>query len=1472
MSFNNFRNNVRANANEERVEINQRLLIDKILARYPSEFVVYRELMQNSDDAKSSRVQIIFESQDKVDKVVRILFKNDGSAFNHDDWNRLKRIAEGNPDEKKIGAFGVGFYSLFKICENPFVSSGGLGMDFIWHGNQLFTSFGPTGDDDKVWTTFFMDMKKPIEFPDVEKFAQFLANSLGFTENLKEVSVHFNNTLVIQLSKEMQKPKLIKIASEFNTYSSQKMFHLTSVNVRDVRLYVKRLLVPTSFNIRQLRSVSYQKEEKSIFLRIAGGNLDVKVGNEFSAEMEEIVKKKPPNKTSIQMIFTGFHEHNDDITPVFKDLLPYPKQGKIYIGFPTDQTTGCSSHLAARVIPTMSRVLVDMANETLAKYNGEMLCLAGTLCRILYEDEMDQIKQLYKEDVRILFERRAAYALRNFTFYPSTPNEKVGKIAGSHFFDCLKQPLSVLSTNGIRPISDIRMPNLEMMGFIKNVPVVPEILLEQCHTFFKKAKDSLNLIRELNFQDVLNELSSRVLSEDEMIELLKWWISYKSNRNNSLEYTQFIQSARIGNDNNVRSLNTFHHFLNPGIIPPDMDVPDNVFPYTILKKLKDQKLNDHRLKGQEFNDQNLKKWFGWSELSLVNWARFIVTKPDLENNSIFSEKVHEILARNFKKMSRNDKIIITQLFKHKECIPTTSGMKIPSKAYFENINLFPELPTIKFQNPSSVKNVMELLGVRKVVELELIFENQKNLDHMQLVKYFASKSSDLKISEMEILKDKPIWPKKSSNDEELVDRFVARDLHTPTPLHCEFGLPVIAWNKGWSNSSEEGKFLIRLGLREYPTLEKILELAAPPTDLNIRERVLKYFIDNFDKNYNRIYRSDVVNVAFLPCSDPDIYAKPSECFVNLECKIMDFKVIRQDLKFHVGKLGVHQNPNHEQLLNKLKESPPQDKDDAKKIFEYLASQQGSFTDYDWDTLANLKFIPVQDKIRPSIINYTTPNNCFFNIQEEILSDFFNCIDFGNKANKFLQSCGVKDELTPINFAELLVQSADELWKLVKKIDDGVDKYMYFLRKIALDFKILADKSSLIEKMKTTPILIAIKKVYRDEEEINDSELASAKAIYINDDMVYQQIFNPLTAPEDETLENMYKKLGCESLKRSVKEISVPKGIMGETENSKLLQEKITDRASLFYFEYPKEYIKRDENWLKKLKVREVDYIETKYTLGRIKKIKKNDTIINESMNSWILHITSDSSSLDISQHIAKNIFVVYKWKDVFCINTLLTTPLPVLKKMGYPVNRILQQQKYQPSTAEIHKNLRDNLQNFIKSCNSNTNIDSNDDDNQNSQNTINYHCDMPDNLLHYVGFMQGIKLHDTKDVQQSIILSQPYNASLSRFINMLKDLADVFELELDTINIFYSNDHTIAFNYEKTFFFNLKFYHELHDDECKIKPTVDAISFWFMTFCHELAHNFVKPHNYEHEHYFSSFAELYMPNFLAMVNRHTVTY
>jgi hypothetical protein len=372
----------------------------------------------------------------------------------------------------------------------------------------------------------------------------------------------------------------------------------------------------------------------------------------------------------------------------------------------------------------VERESIDLAEKTLIVYNGEMLCLAGTLCRILYEHEMAQIARVYnkmisntktdtkadEENIKSFHEsidRRATHALTHFTFKRSTPNEKVANISELQFFNCSKKPVSILSTNGVLPISNVRIPNLEMKGFLKAVPIVPNIMFGKCKLFFMKAKDS-KLIEELSLKDILFELKNRTLSEGELVELLKWWISYRSkdNKIDTSEFKQFMQLAHIGDKS--RSLDTIRYFLNPGIVPPNMDIPVEVLPYTISKNLK---------------NQDLVKWFNWSELSLVNWARFIVDKSDLEVDLAFAEKVHCTLAKGLNNISQIDKETLRQLFSQKKCIPTKFGMKIPNEAYFQNVNLFPDLPTIQFQKPSSVQNIMELLGVRKVKKQILFFLN-----------------------------------------------------------------------------------------------------------------------------------------------------------------------------------------------------------------------------------------------------------------------------------------------------------------------------------------------------------------------------------------------------------------------------------------------------------------------------------------------------------------------------------------------------------------------------------------------------------------------------------------------------------------------------------------------------------------------------------------------------------------------------
>ena len=125
-AYANVRAAIATEGNDARVEVNQRALIDKILARYASNNAVYRELLQNSNDADATSAEIIIttssssssagangsdnnidsggsSSSAKKEVVTQVIYRNNGLPFRSQDWPRLRKIAEGNPDESKVG-------------------------------------------------------------------------------------------------------------------------------------------------------------------------------------------------------------------------------------------------------------------------------------------------------------------------------------------------------------------------------------------------------------------------------------------------------------------------------------------------------------------------------------------------------------------------------------------------------------------------------------------------------------------------------------------------------------------------------------------------------------------------------------------------------------------------------------------------------------------------------------------------------------------------------------------------------------------------------------------------------------------------------------------------------------------------------------------------------------------------------------------------------------------------------------------------------------------------------------------------------------------------------------------------------------------------------------------------------------------------------------------------------------------------
>ncbi|RKL04149.1 hypothetical protein BFJ68_g11132 [Fusarium oxysporum] len=1364
---------LRDGEDEEAVTVDTRALIDKVLARYSGEWTTLRELIQNAADAQAKTVSVKWEtlpstqvplpnttSRSEILKhtlsnhtLRRLVVQNDGQPFTKTDWGRLKRIAEGNPDETKIGAFGVGFYSVFADCEEPFVSSGNEAMAFYWKGNALFTKKSQIPADQATHhTTFVLDYRNTTTpLPNLLSVSQFLATSLTFVA-LEHIEFWIDDYQILSLKKKSSPSVELPLPRDLEARTKDGLMKVTSVDRTSTQIDASYMAAigwkpqattsttknesygapetPSlrSFFARLTSSASQagirtkaQHEENAaqvtisedvtklssstIFLRATSASIRTSVASSFASELERATKKPPPKTTKIAILTSSYDETQASqeaatsgalgkATDVFASVLPNKKPGgRIFIGFPTMQTTGAGLHISApSVIPTVEREAIDLNARWVRTWNLEILRAAGIITRLAFANEMSdlssRIKQVMAKETKFSpaviakFMPEALHIHKTFTFEDSTPSSQVGQIIEEAFWMCFKKAsIETYSTRGVLQTVDVRIASDEMSKFVNSIPVVPEEM--KGVPFVKKLID-FGLISHITVTDVKKELETKAMNKVQLMNFISW----AGKKSLSGELDPGSRSALLevavgtmsddGEQGEIIALGSIRNHLIANRIPANLPIPPTTIPHALTANSQQAEL----------------RALGWEPLEILPWLRFLLDtnssrseEQNLTQSSKFAIQVLTVLSKNFENSSPNARTTIVSLLQANTVVPTKQGMRKPTESFFPIVKLFDDLPVI--QGCEKIKEkFLVTIGVRKTVDLETIFtrllnassEGHQKWSHMELIKYLASVREDIPGEDLSKLKQTRFCPaeagpKGMESTKGTTTLYKVSELFEPKDSLRALRLPILQWPGppgSYRPGSPEARFINSLGLRPYPSVPELVELMSGK-DESLRVSSMTYFLANHQINGYGSFQLGGSPKAIMPLQGST------------------------RLKF-----GVARDPPMVDCVNRLLASPPQDHQNAVALYSYFASRITELGENNLVKLRNASIVPITRTTRSSekstsSMTHVSPSRVYLGASTTY-GDIFDFVDFGPEANAFLFQCGAKSEPTKLEVAQMACSEPARLLGVLQ----SSEKYLDLLKSLAEASSTLHRDKELWRKMRTAPFLLAYKELAppkgksddleEEDEPIRQYQLASAGQIVILDDIISYRLFKDrlICAPEEDALEEFYLALGAQKLSSVVHE-EVRIGPHSDKQKAALsLRKHVVERSKIFLFEYTnyrRDAIKHDVKWLdKNLTVHIVRSVALRRTLkGQYQThTEKRSAASEKTSNGWVLYVSDESKPdmYQIGQAICQMLLNRPNQQAYLFFEPFLTLDLYGLRNRGYNVDRILRAKAAEARIAE----------------------------------------------------------------------------------------------------------------------------------------------------------------------------------------------
>ncbi|KAI9884533.1 MAG: hypothetical protein M1823_003691 [Watsoniomyces obsoletus] len=1379
-----------ADGPEEGVTVNQRSLVEKILARYSGEWTTLRELIQNAADAGATKVIIRYETNPSTSvaappafdirhvvrhhSLKRIVVTNDGKAFGPDDWARLKSIASGNPDEDKIGAFGVGFYSVFGETEAPVVFSGGEALAFYWKGNALMTRKMKVPERslpaDPSQTCFVLDLRESSPIPDLLSLGRFLATSLTFV-GLQRIELWLDDVNVLTLVKKAALGVGVSIAGDIETQTKEGFMRVMSVQREMVQIDAKYSKIIgwkppqpsilgatsaaastdslrgffsrlTSANKPRQESAPRQETEpedlsslvlnRSIFLHIYTADIRPSITGNFAKELERATKKKPPRTTRVALLSPIYDASKSTVSvDVFSTILP-KTSGKVFIGFPTAQTTGLLCHLSMpSSIPTVERESLDFQARWVMTWNAELMRAAGILCRIVWTAEMDSINKRFEEQSKgtskdasvVALTPEAIQLFKQHTFQESTPLAKVKQLLEEAFWTSSKKAsIDIWSSHGVQPSYRVRLPLPEELKFLQgSLPVIPPALETGAPEFIARLTE-YGLLTEVTVSDIHQALENQTLDHSQVSAFLAYCAKGIRQGKLSLDAVRRLMEVAITTLEGDRylALKNVKYFLSLSRIPANLPHPPETAPFSCTKSLPRADL----------------EILGWHELQPTAWVKYLLessggkglpTSQDMTASPTFSAQVLAVLSKCWDTLDPPSKNTIVKLLTANTIMPTKMGMKTPGESYFPTVKFFSELPVVSGLNGVKEK-ILVTLGVRKTLELDKIFallsedrssSQTTKWSSVDLIKYLTSISKDLPAADVERLRQTQICQAESRTDpsKPSSEHYRASQLYEPKEALRTLELPLLHWPGVYRSGSPEARFLTSLGLQVNPTamdLVQLMEKTPATGNADLHDRLMTFFITNYHVLGYAMTPTVKMTQRFLPIEGGDIkhLVPPTDCFVNEEAALFGFQTIKKSLRQHASKFGVNENPPFQACVRHLINSPPQSRSEARNKYAYLARRLRDAHNDILETLSNSLIVPVavdepgtttSPSKRGQISRLQTPRTCFIG-DGAGLGGIFDFVDFGSEANAFLLACGSKHSPSEVEIASLLAREPARILGTL----DSAEKYLALLARLAASTSKLKQDKNLVRTLKNSRFLLASKDVApakdsKDaksqrqdlEEEIIDPEeepslkvwsLAKAEDIIIVDEFRSYSLFKShlLTAPQEELLEDFYQWLGSPPLSSLVVEeprIGAP--IENQHEAAKL-RTLINERIRLLLHDYPKDGIRHDARWVNdNLHVRVVTTLSLRRSLRQLSVSEKTTAATTHTARpGWTLWITTNYDIFQVSQALVNLLLVRPKPHSTLTLELLLSRKLLELRARGYNVDRILRAKAAEARIAE----------------------------------------------------------------------------------------------------------------------------------------------------------------------------------------------